>query len=272
MRDRSRSNVSTTNAPPDPPYGPGQGPALNSRPPTPRRRPTPQSCRGGEDRPHQDRPQPPRRDRRRRPPRRPRAAHPAHRQGDVPHLHGRRPAIGLHELAAALKTRDINVPLIPVVLGGAAMLTGAYWAAGGAVLAVFALTVLGVLIAACSAAPRATSGTSPRACSHRLPRRCWAPRSRRCSPTDGGKRVLIFVVLDDLQRHRRLLRGHHPHPAHRRPQDGPGHHPQEDVGGPGGLGVLAIVAGAHPGAGAAARPLVAGGRHRGRRGRRGRVR
>jgi len=32
-------------------------------------------------------------------------------------------AIGLHELSAALKTKDINVPLIPVALGGAAMLT-----------------------------------------------------------------------------------------------------------------------------------------------------
>src|SRR6202044_763665 len=55
-------------------------------------------------------------------------------------------AIGLHELAAALKTRDITVPVIPVALGGAAMLTGAYWAAGGAVLAALALTVLGILI------------------------------------------------------------------------------------------------------------------------------
>ena len=52
-------------------------------------------------------------------------------------------AVGLHELAAALKTKDINVPVIPVALGGAAMLTAAYWAAGGAVLAAFALTVLG---------------------------------------------------------------------------------------------------------------------------------
>ena len=55
-------------------------------------------------------------------------------------------AIGLHELAGALKTKDINLPLVPIVLGGAAMVTAAYWAAGGAVMAAFALTVLGILI------------------------------------------------------------------------------------------------------------------------------
>ncbi|HEY4778836.1 MAG TPA: hypothetical protein VIH47_04510, partial [Solirubrobacterales bacterium] len=55
-------------------------------------------------------------------------------------------AIGLHELVSALKTKDINVPLIPVALGSAAMLTAAYWAAGGAVAAAFALTLLAILI------------------------------------------------------------------------------------------------------------------------------
>ena len=55
-------------------------------------------------------------------------------------------AIGLHELAAAFKTKDINLPLAPVALGGAAMVTAAYWAAGGAVMAAFALTVLGILV------------------------------------------------------------------------------------------------------------------------------
>ena len=40
---------------------------------------------------HQDRPEPARRDRRGRAARRPRPGHPVHGQGDVPHLHGRRP-------------------------------------------------------------------------------------------------------------------------------------------------------------------------------------
>ena len=39
-----------------------------------------------------------------------------------------------------------GLPVIPVALGGAAMVTCAYWAAGGAVLAAFALTVVAVLI------------------------------------------------------------------------------------------------------------------------------
>ena len=55
--------------------------------------------------------------------------------------------IALHELDTAYKTKGIKIPLIPVVAGGTAMVLAAYWAAGGAVAAIFALTVLGVLIA-----------------------------------------------------------------------------------------------------------------------------
>ena len=54
-------------------------------------------------------------------------------------------AVALHELDSALKTRDIKIPVIPVALGGAAMLTAAYWAAGNAIAAAFALTVVGIL-------------------------------------------------------------------------------------------------------------------------------
>jgi phosphatidate cytidylyltransferase len=53
--------------------------------------------------------------------------------------------IGLHELDGALRTRQIRIPVIPVLLGGAAMVTSAYWAAGGAVAASFALTLIAVL-------------------------------------------------------------------------------------------------------------------------------
>ena len=55
-------------------------------------------------------------------------------------------AIALHELDSALKTREIRMPVIPVALGGAAMVTSAYWAAGGAVAASFALTFLAVVL------------------------------------------------------------------------------------------------------------------------------
>ena len=44
---------------------------------------------------------------------------------------------------------------------------------------------------------------------------------------DGARRVLIFVILTVCQRHRRLLRRHHARPA----PDGPGHQPEEDLGG-----------------------------------------
>jgi phosphatidate cytidylyltransferase len=55
--------------------------------------------------------------------------------------------LALHELDRALrKSRDIKIPAIPVALGGAAMVTCAYWAAGGAVMAAFALTLVAVLI------------------------------------------------------------------------------------------------------------------------------
>jgi phosphatidate cytidylyltransferase len=105
-------------------------------------------------------------------------------------------AIGLHELSGALKTRDVNVPLIPVVLGGAAMLTAAYWAAGGAVLAVFALTLLAILIVRMF---RGTDGyvrdvTAGVFATAYLPL-LGATVAAMLAPPDGGKRVLTFIVL-----------------------------------------------------------------------------
>jgi len=105
-------------------------------------------------------------------------------------------AIGLHELAAALKTKGIIVPLIPVALGGAAILTAAYWAAGGAVLAAFALTVLGILVY------RMFFGTDGyvRDVAAGLFATGYLPLLGACvsamlAAPDGNKRVLIFVVL-----------------------------------------------------------------------------
>jgi phosphatidate cytidylyltransferase len=105
-------------------------------------------------------------------------------------------AIGLHELSAAFKTKDINVPLIPVVLGGAAMLTSAYWAAGGAVAAAFALTTLGILIVRMFGG---TDGyvkdvTAAVFATAYLPL-LGATVAAMLAPTDGGKRVLVFIVL-----------------------------------------------------------------------------
>jgi phosphatidate cytidylyltransferase len=105
-------------------------------------------------------------------------------------------AVGLHELAAALKTRGIIVPLIPVALGGAAMLTAAYWAAGGGVAAAFALTVLAVLVY------RMFGGTDGyvRDVAAGLFATAYLPLLGACvsamlAPPDGDRRVLIFIVL-----------------------------------------------------------------------------
>jgi phosphatidate cytidylyltransferase len=105
-------------------------------------------------------------------------------------------ALALHELAAALKTKDIHVPLAPVALGGAAMLTTAYWAAGGAVTAAFALTVLGILIV------RMFQGTDGyvRDVSAGVFAAAYLPLlgatvSAMLAPHDGGKRVLTFIIL-----------------------------------------------------------------------------
>ena len=105
-------------------------------------------------------------------------------------------AIGLHELAAAFKTKDINLPLAPVALGGAAMVTAAYWAAGGAVMAAFALTVLGILVyrmfgGTDGYVKDVTAGVFATAYLPLL----GATVAAMLAPPDGGKRVLIFIVL-----------------------------------------------------------------------------
>jgi phosphatidate cytidylyltransferase len=104
--------------------------------------------------------------------------------------------IALKELDTALKTQSIKIPLIPVVLGGAAMLTAGYWAAGGAVAAAFALTVLGVLIVRMFGGTEGyvrdvTAGVFVVAYLPLL----GATVAAMLAPHDGGKRALIFVVL-----------------------------------------------------------------------------
>ena len=105
-------------------------------------------------------------------------------------------AIGLHELSAAMKTKDINVPFVPVALGGAAMVTAAYWAAGGAVMAAFALTLLGILVY------RMFGGTDGyvKDVTAGVFATAYLPLLGSCvaamlAEHDGGKRVLIFIVL-----------------------------------------------------------------------------
>jgi phosphatidate cytidylyltransferase len=104
--------------------------------------------------------------------------------------------IALNELDTALKTQHIKIPVIPVALGGAAMLTAGYWAAGGAVAAAFALTVLGVLITRMFGGTEGyvrdvTAGVFVTAYLPLL----GATVAAMLAPHDGGKRVIIFVVL-----------------------------------------------------------------------------
>ena len=105
--------------------------------------------------------------------------------------------VALHELDTALrKTRDVKVPVIPVALGGAAMVTCAYWAAGGAVTAAFALTLVAVLIwrlftGAKGYVGDVTAGVFAAAYLGLL----GATVAAMLAPHDGGRRVLAFIIV-----------------------------------------------------------------------------
>ena len=105
-------------------------------------------------------------------------------------------AIALHELDTALRTREIRVPLIPVALGGVTMVICGYWAAGGAVTAAFALTVVAVL------AWRLFFGTGGyvRDVSAGIFAAAYLPLlgatvAAMLAAPDGGRRVLTFIIL-----------------------------------------------------------------------------
>jgi phosphatidate cytidylyltransferase len=105
-------------------------------------------------------------------------------------------AIALHELDSALRTREIHIPLIPVALGGVTMVVCAYWAAGGAVTAALALTVVAVL------AWRLFGGTDGyvRDVSAGIFAVAYLPllgatAAAMLAAPDGGKRVLTLIIL-----------------------------------------------------------------------------
>ena len=105
-------------------------------------------------------------------------------------------AIALHELDGALRTREIHIPLIPVALGGVTMVVCAYWAAGGAVTAALALTVVAVL------AWRLFGGTDGyvRDVSAGIFAVAYLPLlgatgAAMLAEHDGGKRVLTLIIL-----------------------------------------------------------------------------
>jgi phosphatidate cytidylyltransferase len=104
--------------------------------------------------------------------------------------------IGLHELTGALRTREIRIPFIPVLLGGAAMVTCAYWAAGGAVAAAFAVTLIAILAwrlpGGADGYVKDVTGAVFATAYLALP---GATVAAMLTPGDGPKRVLTFVVL-----------------------------------------------------------------------------
>ena len=104
--------------------------------------------------------------------------------------------VALRELHAAFATRDIRIPVIPVALGGAAMLTAGYWAGGGAVAAAFALTVIAIFG---WRMPRGIDGYV-KDVSAGILATAYLPLlgsavSAMLAAHDGGKRVLVFIIL-----------------------------------------------------------------------------
>ncbi|MGH3213858.1 MAG: phosphatidate cytidylyltransferase, partial [Trebonia sp.] len=105
--------------------------------------------------------------------------------------------LALHELDTALrKSRDIKIPAIPVALGGAAMVTCAYWAAGGAVMAAFALTLVAVLIWRLFGGTEGYVGDVTAAVfAAAYLGLLGATVAAMLSPHDGGRRVLAFIII-----------------------------------------------------------------------------
>jgi phosphatidate cytidylyltransferase len=105
-------------------------------------------------------------------------------------------AIGLAELAGAFAKRDINIPVIPVAAGGAAVVTCRYWLGSGWALAALALTVIAILAWRLAGGPDGyvrdvTAGIFAT---------IYVPFlasfvSAMLLPADGDRRVLTFVIL-----------------------------------------------------------------------------
>ncbi|HTX29656.1 MAG TPA: phosphatidate cytidylyltransferase [Streptosporangiaceae bacterium] len=105
-------------------------------------------------------------------------------------------AVGLAELAGAFAKRDINIPVIPVAAGGAAVVTCMYWLGSRWALAALALTVAVIL------AWRLPGGTSGyvKDVTGGIFATIYVPFlasfvSAMLVPSDGARRVLTFVIL-----------------------------------------------------------------------------
>ena len=105
--------------------------------------------------------------------------------------------MALHELDTALrKSRDTKIPVIPVALGGAAMVTCAYWAAGGAVAAAFALTLVAILIWRMFGGTEGyVSDITAAVFAAAYLGLLGSAVSAMLAAPDGGRRVLAFIIV-----------------------------------------------------------------------------
>jgi len=104
--------------------------------------------------------------------------------------------IALAELTSALAKRDINIPVIPVVAGGAAMITCAYWLGSRYALAATGLTVIGIVAwrlsgGASGYVKDTTAGVFAAAYLPFLATFVAA----MLAPADGPRRVLTFIII-----------------------------------------------------------------------------
>jgi phosphatidate cytidylyltransferase len=105
-------------------------------------------------------------------------------------------AVALTELASGLAKRGINVPVIPVAAGGAAVMTCTYWLGARAALAALALTVVVILAWRMPGGPTGyvkdvTAGVFALIYLPFLASFVFAMLSQ----PDGPRRVLTFVIL-----------------------------------------------------------------------------
>jgi phosphatidate cytidylyltransferase len=105
-------------------------------------------------------------------------------------------AIALTELTSALAKRDINLPVIPVAAGGAAVITCTYWVGPKEALAALGLTVVAILAwrlpgGASGYVKDMTAGVFAAAYLPFLASFVAA----MLTPADGPRRVLTFVIL-----------------------------------------------------------------------------
>jgi phosphatidate cytidylyltransferase len=105
-------------------------------------------------------------------------------------------AVAVNELAGAAKTKGITIPVVPVALGGAAMLTCTYWLGYKGAEAAIALTIVAII------AYRLREGTQQyvQDVTAGVFAAAYLPFlasfvAAMLSPADGARRVIAFVIV-----------------------------------------------------------------------------